>query len=121
MVEIQIPEAFKEAQAVYLKHRFREGPDYPVVGVAVSRLDGRTHSASGGIRIVIGGATSGPFRCSKAETVLGLEKINNKLLERAGETAADEIPITSYSGCSVAYRRALVKQLVIRGVQMVSG
>jgi len=121
VAEIQIPEPVREARAVYLKYRFREGVDFPVVGLAVSRLSGRGQDESGGMRIVVGGATSRPFRCLKAEAALGTGKIDDEVLEKAGETAAEEMQITSHSGCSVSYRRTLVKQLMIRGIQMVLG
>ena len=119
VAEIEIPEAVREARAAYLKFRFREGMDFPVVGVAVSRPNGQDEDEPRGIRIGVGGATSRPFRCLKAEAILKTEKIDSKVLEKAGDTAVEEMQMTSHSGCPVSYRRTLVKQLMIRGVQMV--
>jgi len=116
---IQIPKVVEEARAVYLKYRFREAVDFPIVGVAVLEINGRGKDPSGEIRIVVGGATSRPSRCFKAEAMLGTGKINPLLLQEAAETAAEEIRVVSSSGCSVSHRRTIVKQLVIRGVQKI--
>jgi CO/xanthine dehydrogenase FAD-binding subunit len=119
VAEIQVPEVVQEARAAYLKFRFREGIDFPVVGVAVLAIKGGSQGTSRGVRIVVSGATSGPFRCVKAERILENGKIESTSLEEAGETAAGEIPIVSSSGCSVSYRRTLVKELVNRGAKRV--
>ncbi|NIQ39423.1 MAG: hypothetical protein GTN81_12655 [Proteobacteria bacterium] len=119
VAEIQVPEAVQEARAAYLKFRFREGIDFPVVGVAVLAINGGSQRTSRGVRIVVSGATSGPFRCVKAERMLENGKIGNADLEKVGERAAGETPIVSTSGCSVSYRRTLVKELVIRGARRV--
>ena len=116
---IQIPKVVEEARAVYLKYRFREAVDFPVVGLAVLEINGKVKDEPGEIRIVVGGATSRPSRCFKAEAMLRTGKIDTLLLQEAAETAAEEIRVVSSSGCSVSHRRTIVKQLVIRGVQKV--
>jgi 4-hydroxybenzoyl-CoA reductase subunit beta len=121
VAEIRIPELAQEARAVYLKYRLREAVDFPIAGIAVLGSKKRRQGQSREMRIVVGGATSRPSRCFKAEAVLGTDRMSGKVLEEAGETAAEEIQIVSRSGCSLAHRRTIVKQLLIRGVQMVLG
>lgn len=121
VAEIQIPKIVEEARAAYLKYRFREAVDFPVAGVAVLGTNGRRENQSGEIRIVVGGVTSRPARCFKAEAILGTGKIDTAVLEKAGEAAAEEMRVVSSSGCSISHRKTIVKQLMIRGVQKVLG
>lgn len=120
VVEVQIPKRVEGTRAFYLKFRFRDGIDFPLVGVAVFGVEGE-ETGFKEIRVVAGGVTSAPVRCFKAEEVLRNEKITDHVLDKAGEVAAKEIQIVSSSICSASYRKTLVQQLVTRGCRMFSG
>jgi 4-hydroxybenzoyl-CoA reductase subunit beta len=121
VAEVRIPKGVRERHGTYLKYRFRGGMDFPVVGAAVFGIHGKRNDPSKETRIVVGGATSGPVRLTEAEAVLKKGEVTNRILEKAGQAAAKEISIVSTSGCSVSYRKTLVKQLVIRALQKVLG
>ena len=120
VVEVQIPKRVEGTRAFYLKFRFRDAIDFPLVGVALSGVKGQDNGFKE-IRVVAGGATPAPVRCLKAEEILRNEKITDPVLEEAGELAAKEVPIVSSSLCPASYRKTLVRQLVIRGGRMFSG
>ena len=120
VVEVQIPKRVEGTRAFYLKFRFRDAIDFPLVGVAVFGVKGEEIGFKE-IRVVAGGATSAPVRCLKAEEILRNEKIADHVLEKAGEVAAKEIQIVSSIICPASFRKTLVKQLVTRGGRMFSG
>jgi carbon-monoxide dehydrogenase medium subunit len=120
VVEVQIPKRVEGTRAFYLKHRFRDAVDFPIVGVALSGVRGQEIGFKE-IKVVAGGATPAPIRCLKAEEIIRNEKITDPVLEEAGEVAAKEVPIVSSSLCPASYRKTLVRQLVIRGARMFSG
>jgi len=119
LTEIHIPRDAKKASAVYLKYRFREAMDFPIAGIAVLGGNGKKNRKPGQIRIVVGGTTSRPSRCFKAESILATGEIDDKALQKACKTAADETKIVSSSGCSVSHKKTIVEELVIRGVRKV--
>jgi CO/xanthine dehydrogenase FAD-binding subunit len=107
-------------RAFYLKYRFRDAVDFPIVGVALSGVKDQDIGFKE-IKVVAGGATPAPVRCLKTEEILKNEKITDPVLEEAGEVASKEVPIVSGSLCPASYRKTLVRLLVIRGAQMLSG
>lgn len=121
VAEIQIPKLPAKTRAVYLKYRFREAVDFPVVGMAILRINERRKDQLRGMRIVVAGTNSKPSRCFEAEKILRTEKIDGTALKNAGEAAAEEVQIVSSSGCSVVHRSTIVKQLMSHGVNMVLG
>jgi aerobic carbon-monoxide dehydrogenase medium subunit len=66
---------------------------------------------------VASAATEAPQRLRGAETVLKGARIDDEVLARAGEAAADEAAIVSGAHGSVAYRKALLRVAVGRAVR----
>jgi carbon-monoxide dehydrogenase medium subunit len=99
----------------YLKVTTGSADDWPALGVAVA-LEG-----DGGMvksaRVVVSAATSKAMRLSAAEAVLAGSRIDDKVLARAGDAAADEADIIADVRGSVAYKRELVRVYVRRAVR----
>ncbi|MBI3059073.1 MAG: xanthine dehydrogenase family protein subunit M [Deltaproteobacteria bacterium] len=117
VVEIQAPSMPPYTRGVYLKHSIRGAADLAIVGVAVIA------TSNGGccrnVRIVLGAVAPTPMRASNTEEALEEKEIDDALIEKAAQAAADESrPITDVRG-SADYRKEMVKVLTrwaIRGV-----
>ncbi len=108
--EIEVPPIPEQTGVYYEKFTILKS-DQGIVSVAglINLDDGlRCREA----RIVLGGAAPKPLRAKKAEKVLCGEKIDSKLLEKAGEEASRESEPVSDIHASEEYRRYLVKFLV---------
>ena len=117
VLEVKIPPQVKEGRSFYLKYRFRDAIDFPVVSIAVWGVN-RGNSGLEEVRIVAGGVASRPVRCSGAEEVLRQAERSDELSERAGELAVSETRIVSGSFCSVSHKKIIVKELVARAVRL---
>jgi carbon-monoxide dehydrogenase medium subunit len=103
-----------QKRSAYLKCTARSADDWPALGVAVS-LEGDA-AALREIGIVISAATEKPTRLAAAEAVLRGGRVDDALLRRAGEAAADEAVVLSDAHGSAAYKRQLVRVYVARAV-----
>ena len=87
ITELHIP-AQGVRRAAYLKCTTGSADDWPALGVAVSfEADGKEIRAP---RVVVSAATEKAIRLKGAEAVLSGATIDDALLVRAGDTAADE-------------------------------
>ncbi len=102
-------------RAAYLKCTTRSADDWPALGVAVAvDADGAViHDA----KIVISAATDKPTRLLAAESVLRGASIDDALLQRAGEAAADEAAIIGDQHGTAAYKQQLVRVYVKRALR----
>ncbi|MBI3054662.1 MAG: FAD binding domain-containing protein, partial [Betaproteobacteria bacterium] len=102
-------------RAAYFKCTTRAADDWPALGVAVAvDTDGAViHDA----KIVISAATDKPTRLLAAETVLRGASIDDALLRRAGEAAADEAAVIGDQHGSAAYKQQLVRVYVERALR----
>lgn len=115
VVAVQVPEMPLGSGAVYLKHTRVKGADLAVVGVAaLVVMDGDIIKE---VRIALGAVAPTPIRAGEADRLLIGKKLNEKLLEEAGQAAASQAkPIDDVRG-SAEYRRKLVVVLVKRAVK----
>lgn len=105
--------------AAYLKCTTRSADDWPALGVAVAldtvleyeRLVARD------ARVVIGAATDTPTRLPAAEAALCGGRLDDALLRRAGDAAADEAGVIADQHGSSAYKRQLVRVYVVRAIR----
>ena len=106
-------------RAAYLKCTTRSADDWPALGIAVAlTLEG------GAVReaaIVLGAATVTPVRLSAAESVMHGAAIDDALLRRAGDAAADGVELISDPQGSAAYKRQLVRVSVRRALVQALG
>jgi len=112
LTEIQIPDLSPYNRCAYLKLPARSAIDLTVTGVAVMvTLDPRQANLTD-IKIALGAVGPTPIRALKAEGIIKGKVIEDELLERTAQAAADEArPRSSIRG-SADYRRDMVKVLV---------
>ncbi len=105
--------------AAYLKCTTRSADDWPALGVAVA-LD--TVLENEGLvardaRVVIGAATDTPTRLPAAEDVLRGTRVDDAVLRRAGDAAAEEADVIADQHGSAAYKKELVRVYVARAIR----
>jgi aerobic carbon-monoxide dehydrogenase medium subunit len=114
IVEAVIP-PLGAKRAAYAKCTTRSADDWPALGVAVA-----WDAGSGAVkapRIVLGAATERPTRLKAAEAVIDGRTIDDTLLTRAGDAAAEEADVIGDSRGSVGYKKQLVKVYVTRALR----
>jgi carbon-monoxide dehydrogenase medium subunit len=117
--EIQILDAPPNGKGVYLKLTPRRAMDLAIVGAAVVVIpqDGTCRD----IRIALGAVAPTPIRAKKAEAVLKGQKLDDKLIEKAAQTAAGESRPIDDHRASAEYRRDMVEVLVKRAIKQAIG
>jgi aerobic carbon-monoxide dehydrogenase medium subunit len=102
-------------RAAYLKCTTGSADDWPALGVAVSfEPDGKAIRAP---RVVVSAATEKATRLNGAEAVLSDAAVDDALLARAGDAAADEAETLSDVRGSAPYKRELLRVYVNRAVR----
>jgi carbon-monoxide dehydrogenase medium subunit len=119
--QIIIPKKIEQFKGIYLKHGPRKAMDIGIVNIAIL-LDA---DIGGGfcnqILIALGAVAPQPIRAEKAEALLNANRLTPELIQEAAEAASDEAtPITDFRA-SAAYRKELVKNLVVKGIQQLLG
>ena len=111
LVEIQIADPPAHTRGVYLKLEPRTAVDIALAGVAVIITLDVQHLNIIDAKIALGAVAPTPIRACRAEEVLKGKTINEPLMDRAAEVAAEESsPISDVRG-SADYRRDMVKVL----------
>jgi aerobic carbon-monoxide dehydrogenase medium subunit len=114
ITELRIPAQGKR-RAAYLKVTTGAADDWPALGVAVSlEADGKAVRA---VRVVVSAATEKAIRLKGAERVLCGATIDDAVLARAGDAAADEAETVADVRGSAAYKRELLRVYVRRAVR----
>jgi aerobic carbon-monoxide dehydrogenase medium subunit len=114
IAELRIP-AQGSRRAAYLKCTTGSADDWPALGVAVSlEADGKAIRAP---RVVVSAATEKAIRLKGAEEVLSGATIDDAVLARAGDAAADEAETVSDVRGSAPYKRELLRVYVRRAVR----
>lgn len=117
LTEIQVPTSSLHTGGAYLKLPSRTSIDIAVVGVAVVLTLNSEHRRVLDARIVLGAVAPIPMRAHKAENIIKGKVIEEQLIVRAAQTAAEEArPISDIRG-SAKYRKEMVRvltNLVIR-------
>jgi aerobic carbon-monoxide dehydrogenase medium subunit len=114
ITELHIPSQGAR-RAAYLKCTTGSADDWPALGVAVSfEADGKAIRAP---RVVVSAATEKAARLNGAEAVLSGAAVDDALLARAGDAAADEAETISDVRGSAPYKRELLRVYVRRAVR----
>jgi carbon-monoxide dehydrogenase medium subunit len=114
IAEVNVP-AQGSRRAAYLKCTTRSADDWPALGVAVVLdTDGAVVRDA---RIVIGAATDTPTRLAKAEAVMRGVRVDDAVLQRAGDAAASEAGVIGDAHGSAAYKRELLRVYLGRAVR----
>ena len=114
ITELRVPAQGKR-RAAYLKVTTGAADDWPALGVAVSfETNGRTLSD---VRVVASAATEKAIRLKAAEEVLSSATVDDSVLARAGDAAADDTETVSDVRGSAPYKRELLRVYVRRAVR----
>jgi carbon-monoxide dehydrogenase medium subunit len=114
ITELRIPPQGAR-RAAYIKCTTGSADDWPALGVAVSfMVDGKAMRSP---RVVVSAATEKAIRLKGAESVLADTAIDDALLIRAGDAAADEAETVSDVRGSAPYKRELLRVYVRRAVR----
>lgn len=102
-------------RSTYVKVTTRAAHDWPALGIALAArfLDGRIDD----VRIVLSAAVDRPTRLSAAETALRGQPVEDAVLCRAGEAAANEVELDTDSRGSAAFKRQLLRVHLARAVR----
>jgi carbon-monoxide dehydrogenase medium subunit len=111
MTAIVLPPPAPRTGKVYIKHGRRKAMELATVGVAVSL------TLNAEVRVVLGAVAPTPIRARKAEEVLRGRKLNEELIEKAAQAAADESRPISNVRASAGYRRDMVRVLTRRALE----
>lgn len=108
ITQVQIP-PMGERRAAYLKCTTRSMDDWPALGIAVV-LDASE------VGLVVSAATDKPTRLLAAEKILRGKTLDEKILQQAGEAAAEEVQIESDHHGSAAYKKQLLRVYLGRAI-----
>jgi carbon-monoxide dehydrogenase medium subunit len=112
--ELRIPPQGR-ARAAYLKVTTGSAEDWPALGVAVAlEAEGKAVKSA---RVVVSAATEKATRLTGVERLLAGATIDEKVLARAGEAAAEEAECISDVRGSAAYKRELTRVYVGRALR----
>jgi carbon-monoxide dehydrogenase medium subunit len=114
LLEIQIPGPPSHSGGSYLKQTRGRGADLAIVGVAAFVVMEGERVRD--VRIALGAVAPTPIRAKRAEAILKGATVNERLLEEAGQAAAEESKPIDDVRSSAEYRRSLVAVLTRRAV-----
>lgn len=111
---VNVP-AQRNDHAAYMKVTTGSTDDWPALGVAVAiEKDGGTIKSA---RIVASAATEKATRLKAAEAILNGNRIDDGLVRRAADAAANEAEFVADVRGSIAYKRELMRVYVQRAVR----
>ena len=114
ITEVRIP-AQGATHAVYFKVTTGSADDWPALGVAVALV--AEGSSVKSARIVVSAATTKATRLQAAEKALIGLKVDDAMLKKIADTAADEADILADVRGSASYKRELLRVYVVRAVR----
>ena len=113
LTEIQVPALPPHTGAQYTKFAQITG-DHATASVGMLVTLDKDKATCSDVRIALGAVSPAPMRAKKAEELLKGKKIDDALLAKAGEAAAEECSPEDDAEVSADYKRELVKVLVKR-------
>ncbi len=119
LVEIQVPAPLPHTGGIYLKHAIRGSIDLAIVGVAVALTLETKSKVCQDMKIALGAVAPTPIRARKAEKILIGNTINDDLIRRCAQAAADEARPISDARASAEYRKEMVKVFTRRSIREV--
>jgi carbon-monoxide dehydrogenase medium subunit len=114
IASVHVP-ARRGMRAAYLKVTTGSVDDWPALGVAVA-LQGSDRTITS-VRIVASAATEKAARLKTAEAVLAGNPVDERLVRRAADAAADEAELIADVRGSIPYKRELMRVYVQRAVR----
>jgi len=114
ITEVRIP-AQGATHAVYFKVTTGSADDWPALGVAVALV--AEGSSVKSARIVVSAATTKATRLQAAEKALIGLKVDDAMLKKIADTAADEADVLADVRGSASYKRELLRVYFVRAVR----
>lgn len=114
LTEIQVPNQPPDSGGAYVKLSLRSA--VAAVGVAAQVVLDSSHRVCTDARIVLGAVAPTPIRAGKAEEAVKGKKLDESLIEQAGQIASGEASPISDVRTSMDYRRKMVKILTIKAL-----
>jgi len=114
ITEVRIP-AQGATHAVYFKVTTGSADDWPALGVAVALV--AEGSSVKSARIVVSASTTKATRLQAAEKALIGLKVDDAMLKKVADTAADEADVLADVRGSASYKRELLRVYVVRAVR----
>jgi xanthine dehydrogenase YagS FAD-binding subunit len=116
ITNVILPPVDEHTRSAYVKHGQRESYDWSMGDVAVVlRMNGQRCEDA---RIVLGAASSVPYRATEAENVLKGKKITEKLAAEAGRAAVAKATPLQYNRYKVQLFKTLVKRTVVHAAMV---
>ncbi len=112
---VSIPAAAKGATSAFIKMETNAN-DLAIINLAVSLVTDGDGGCSSARIFVGGGVGETPVRCSKAEAVLAGSKLDDEVLEKAGQAVSEELDPLSDHRASADYRKAMGRVMLKRAV-----
>lgn len=120
ITQIRIPPLPLHSGAAYLKRRWRESLDFPIINAAAWVLKDPLGGTLREARFVLGALDSGPIRLKKVEELLKGQASSGQMIEEAVHEGMKGIPIVSCSGVPVRYIRRMAKVFAIKVIREAS-
>ena len=118
IASVQVP-AQRGKHAAYMKVTTGSVDDWPALGIAV--VIEAADNAINSIRIVASAATEKATRLTSAEAVLNGSRADDRLVQRAADTAVEEVEFVSDVRGSIPYKRELMRVYVQRAIRAALG
>ena len=117
VTNIRIPSLPPHSGASFLKYRWRESLEFPIVSAAAWVVKDPKHGTCQEVRLVLGALASAPLRLKRAENLLRGKMPNDGTIEEAVEEGIKGIPIVSCSGLPVNYIRSMARTFSLKAVK----
>jgi carbon-monoxide dehydrogenase medium subunit len=118
LTEIQAPVPPPNTRGVYIKYGIRGTSDLPIVNIAVVLTLAPEDRVCQDIKIVLGNVAPTPLRACYAEEVVREKKIDEALIEKCAQVAADEAhPRPGSFRASPEYKMTMVKVFTQRAIK----
>jgi 4-hydroxybenzoyl-CoA reductase subunit beta len=117
LTQIRIPSLPPHSGTSFLKYRWRESLDFPIVSAAAWVVKDAKQGTCQDIRLVLGALASAPFRVKKTEDLLRKKMLSNQTIEEAVKEGMKGIPIVSCSRIPVNYIRNMARTFALRAIK----
>ena len=117
LTQIRVPFLPPHSGTSFLKYRWRESLDFPIVSAAAWVLKNPDEGIGQEIRLVLGALASAPIRLKKTEDLLRGKIPNDRIIEEAIQEGMNGIPVVSCSGIPVSYIRRLAQTFAMRAIK----
>jgi 4-hydroxybenzoyl-CoA reductase subunit beta len=117
LTQIRVPFLPPHSGTSFLKYRWRESLDFPIVSAAAWVLKNPDEGIGQEIRLVLGALASAPIRLKKTEDLLRGKMPRDHIIEEAVQEGMKGIPIVSCSGVPVSYIRKMAQTFAIKAIR----